>query len=179
LAGHLRSDPVHPEFSFQEIANILGVPNGEYVRKQVLKSISDPNPEGRPPLINKEAHAYMEKIIFYRSKTRNPVFLYELADSLRDLFEIVISVDTLAKYLRRDKSFTKAVGVPMEEKRLHINHNDLLQWYDDLNIAIRNIQRYFIFNMDETGLDDWVDSRDYLVAIPRPDHSEETKVPVE
>jgi hypothetical protein len=155
------------------------VSNGESVRKQTHKSITDPNPEGRPLLINKEARIYMEKIILHRSRTRNPVSLFELADSLRKLFEIIISDETHAKYLRRDKIFATAVGIPMEEKRLHMNLNDLLQWYDDLNVSIRNIPRFFIFNMDEMGLDDWVDSRDYLVAIPRPAHSEETNVPVE
>jgi hypothetical protein len=73
LAGHLRSDHVHTEFSDKEIANILGVPNGESVRKQTHISISDPNPEGRPPLINKETRSYMEKTIVLRSRIRNPV----------------------------------------------------------------------------------------------------------
>jgi hypothetical protein len=105
--------------------------------------------------------------------------MYELTESLPELFDIIITTDTMAKYLRRDKVFTTAIGVPMEQKRLQISHTDLLNWYQELNIVIRNILKYFIFNMDETGLNDWVDSHDYLVAILRQGKYEETSVPVE
>jgi hypothetical protein len=154
LAAHLRSDPVHPEFSFDELAHILGIPHGESIRKQTKKSLNNPNPEGRPPLIGKEARLYLEKIITERTKIRNPVSIYELTESLRELFDIIITTDTMAKYFRRDKVFTTAIGVPMEQKRIQISHADILNWYQELNIVNRNIPRYFIFNMDETGLDD-------------------------
>jgi hypothetical protein len=154
LAAHLRSDPVHPEFSFDELAHILGLPHGESIRKQTKKSLINPNPEGRPPLIGKEARIYLEKIIVERTKIRNPVSIYELTESLRELFNIIVTTDTMAKYFRRDKIFTTAIGVPMEQKRLQISHNYLLNWYQEVNLAIRNIPRYFRFNMEETRLED-------------------------
>jgi hypothetical protein len=179
LSAHLRSDPVHPEFTFAEIAHILGVPNGESIRKQVQKQLIATKPEGRPSLITKEARAYIGNLIVSRSRKKNPVSLYELGEILRENFNILITVDTLAKYLRRDDTFTTAIGVAMEQKRVFISHTELMQWFDELNLTIHDIPRYFIFNMDETGVDDWVDSHDYLVAIPRQVHSQETNIPVE
>jgi hypothetical protein len=67
----------------------------------------------------------------------------------------------------------------MEEKLVYFSHNTLLQWFKDLNDLIHDIPRYFVFNMDETWVDDWVDSHDYLVAIPRQGEAQETNVPVE
>jgi hypothetical protein len=179
LASHLRSDPVHPEFTFGEIAHILGVNNGESIRRQLQKSFRSPNPERRLPLISPEARTYMGNLIFSQNQKRNPVSLYEIGETLREKFSILIPIDTLAKYLRRDKVFTTAVGVPMEQKRLNISHMELLKWYSNLNATILVIPRYFIFNMDETGLDDWVDAHDYLVAVPRQGEGQETNIPVE
>jgi hypothetical protein len=44
---------------------------------------------------------------------------------------------------------------------------------------IQKIPRFFIFNMDETGVDDWVDSHDVLVAIPRQDSDSKISIPIQ
>jgi hypothetical protein len=66
----------------------------------------------------------------------------------------------------------------MEIKRVQISLPMLIHWYGQLEEALRNIPRYFIFNMDETGVDDWVDSHDVLVAIPREFRNSETSIPI-
>jgi hypothetical protein len=66
----------------------------------------------------------------------------------------------------------------MEEKRVHYNRAQLLQWYTELGNTIKNIPRYFIFNMDETGVDDFVDSHDILVAIPRQGSDKKVSIPI-
>jgi hypothetical protein len=77
-----------------------------------------------------------------------------------------VSYDTLGKIISRDSRFHTVVGEPMEQNRVLFNSDELVTWFFTLKQSIRNIPRHFIFNMDETGLDDWVDSQKVHVVVP-------------
>jgi hypothetical protein len=166
LAQYLRPDPLHPDFKLREIADILGVNHTASVTHHLNKPFDELLINGRPPLITKQVREFMTKEIETRYNLKDPITLYEILELICDVFNIQIQYETLAKYLRRDPQYRTAIGVPMEEKRIHYSHRQLIEWYKELGEIIKNIPRYFIFNMDETGVDDFVHSHDILVAIP-------------
>jgi hypothetical protein len=98
LAQYLRSDPLKPDFTLREIAEILGLNNTESVRKQLIKPFDQLLPNGRPPLINKEVREFMINQIENRFNLQDPITLYEILELFRDVFDIQIQYDTLAKY---------------------------------------------------------------------------------
>jgi hypothetical protein len=65
----------------------------------------------------------------------------------------------------------------MEEKRVHISHTQLINWYEDLARSLFHVSRFFIFNMDETRLDNWVYSLDILVVVPESHPDDQTEIP--
>jgi hypothetical protein len=90
----------------------------------------------------------------------------ELIEIISEKFGISVTFDTLGKIIFRDSKFHTAIGEPMEKNRVLFNSDELVTWLLTLKKAIRNILRHFIFNMDETGLDDLVDSQKVHVVVP-------------
>jgi hypothetical protein len=54
----------------------------------------------------------------------------------------------------------------MESERVAVDPARLARWYDDLAVAVRDVPRAFVFNVDETGCCDFVDSRELTVVVP-------------
>jgi hypothetical protein len=57
-------------------------------------------------------------------------------------------------------------GIPTESDRVYIDYSEILKWYQELGEEIRNIPREFIFNADETGVDEFVDKSVVSVVVP-------------
>jgi hypothetical protein len=67
-------------------------------------------------------------------------------------------------------------GDPMESKRVEINYQLIKDWYDELRALIKGVPRNFIYNMDESGIDEYVDSTHLSVLVPESHGA--TKVPI-
>jgi hypothetical protein len=89
-----------------------------------------------------------------------------------------VTSDTVTKFIKRNLPFRTIAGIPTEEKRVKINHDELLAWYKALNDIIWRIPRFFLYYMDETDLDDWVDSREVTVVVPTTHATKETAIPI-
>jgi hypothetical protein len=179
LAQHLRRNPNDPEFTLEELAHIFSKFNGHSVKNQLDHSLTEVRPGGRPPLLPNEVKEFMYILIQKRYDLKDPVSIPELTEIISEKFGITISFDSLGKIISRDSKFHITIGEPMEKNRVSINSAELVTWFLNLKQAILNIPRYFVLNMDETGLDDWVDSRNVHVLVPMSNTDAKISIPVQ
>jgi hypothetical protein len=71
------------------------------------------------------------------------------------------------------------VGEPKEEKRVFTSDEEIRQWYIALAKEIKAIPSSFIFNVDETGCNDWVDKRELHVLVPSDYKYETIPLPID
>jgi hypothetical protein len=69
------------------------------------------------------------------------------------------------------------IGEPMERERVDVNPEDIEIWFNELEQAIADVPREFIFNVDETGCSEYADRREMKVIVPAEHIGETVKVP--
>ena len=88
-----------------------------------------------------------------------------------------ISPETIRNYII-NSGFNIIVGNPMEEDRAKVNDEDIDNYYDNLAHEINGTPASLIFNMDEAGEDDYVDTHSYHVIVPSEYPNKSINIPV-
>jgi hypothetical protein len=57
-------------------------------------------------------------------------------------------------------------GVPIEKKRLECNMSEIRSYFEILSENITGVPAGFVFNLDESGFQDWEDRRERMVITP-------------
>ena len=61
----------------------------------------------------------------------------------------------------------------MDELRLDANEQEIDEYYENLEEAAEGIPFQFIFNIDECGMQDWMDAREQRAIVPK-DYDKQT-----
>jgi hypothetical protein len=67
----------------------------------------------------------------------------------------------------------------MEAERVQTSDNDIKQWYKELTDIISDMPAEFIYNMDETGCSEFVDSCEMTVIVPDEYIDSEIFIPID
>jgi hypothetical protein len=113
-----------------------------------------------------------------RYMKQDPISIYEILDLLMDQFALPISLDTFRHYLTRQPNIKSVTGVAIDHKRAQINYHEIKNWYLELAEIIKTVPRNFIFNMDESGCDEYVDSKNVPVLVPNSHDGTHVDIPV-
>jgi hypothetical protein len=179
LNVHIRSNKDNPICTYEELALIFGLKHGESFRHQIEAHKKVAHEDGRPPILHKEAEEFISKIVLERYAHQDSISIYEILDLLIDRFALPISIDTFRHYLSRHPLFKMATGVAIDSKRAKINYNHIKAWYNELEILIKHVPRNFIFNVDESGCDEYVDSQNVTVVVPKVHKDATVDIPVQ
>jgi hypothetical protein len=69
------------------------------------------------------------------------------------------------------------IGCPMEAERVAVNPDEIFAWSHRLRSIVDGIPREFVFNTDETGCSDHIDSREVRLIAPINDPDPSVLVP--
>lgn len=89
-----------------------------------------------------------------------------------------ISQDTLHNYIVDSELFRIINGVPIDEKRYLIDQKDIDNFFTSLKELIDGCPASLVFNIDEVGQDEFVDTNSMCVIIPSSCTDATTKIPV-
>lgn len=78
----------------------------------------------------------------------------------------MVSVDTLRKYVTSQDRFRIIDGIPQEENRTEVNPQDIETYYQNLDQIVSSCPASLVFNMDEAGQDEYIDTHSMRVIVP-------------
>jgi hypothetical protein len=112
-------------------------------------------------------------------QNRNPVTAKAIQAFIMDQYGIHIQNNTLHHVLSKLDRFTTVVAHPMEEKRIYVTDEAIIQYFCLFSQLLNGVPAHFIFNMDEMGHQEFADANDKIVfvLIDYPDRSIPYPVP--
>ena len=137
------------------------------IADHLQKHFSEICTNGRPSVLSDEEHQAVLNLITERFSERIPVTYDEILDMLMYRFEKIVLPDTLRHIIYKNSDLKVIMGVPMEQSRINVSPEEIDGWYDYLNFSIEGIPGEFIFNIDETGCQEWNDAARVKVMVPR------------
>ena len=94
-------------------------------------------------------------------------------------YKVILKSNTVIKLLHRKfADLGKMVEAePIEDKRFEVSIESINQYYDKLGSLLVLIDFRFLFNLDETGEDEFVDTKKVKVFVPV-NFKENAKIPI-
>lgn len=151
-------------WSQNKISTLLDIDHKSFERQIKAPILSNPN--GRPPVLNNEEKLNLFSAIEYFHNCNIHPTLYDLQQFIITNIQKVISVQTIHNYIKQSKKFKIIEGIPMHDKRCSINEDDLNTYFEQLKVAVNGTPVSLIYNMDEAGEDEYVDSFSMMVIVP-------------
>ena len=169
---HNESIGVH----FAKLGQLFG--NKHCVQKQYYKIIKEDSIKspGRPKLLTPSQHNELEKVIQYYHDNHQYTKYDEIAEFIFERFSISIDIESCRKYIQNNCHFDTAIGVPLDRNRLNGSEDDIDIYYDLLEADVTRVNPSFIYNLDEVGFQDFVDSKSVTVIVPENFPSEKVNI---
>lgn len=104
--------------------------------------------------------------------------LYDIEQISIQIFNKYVSVDTLRNYIIDSQRFRIVDGEPQEEDRVNVNISDINNYFDDLGMCVNGVPASLVFNMDEAGQDEYVDTHSMKVIVDSTYTKSFIKIPV-
>jgi hypothetical protein len=120
---------------------------------------------------------FIIEVVQDRYNSSDPIGIPELLDLLIEEFGVGISLDTFRHYIYRKDNLKIIKGEPMESQRVELDQKQIKAWYQSLAELIKYIPRNFIFNMDESCIEEYVDQQSLSVIVPT--SYDEIKIPIQ
>ena len=147
-----------------------------------LKDISTlfkkkPKPPQRPDLLSQEQYQILsEKIQTAIASTGNPT-LMNIITFINESFDIIVSKQTAGRILNRI-GFKLVKARPIEEERYNCKLEDIIAYYKKLAEILQEVPCGFCFNLDESGIQRYVDAKDTFLVVPDTFSDDEMTFPV-
>lgn len=151
--------------SYQKIGAMFFV-NKSIVKDQETKYKFGVLPDGRPPSFTNDE--VQELFQYIDSHIDNEALTYEdISEYVYLKFHKDVCKETLRHFITRRfcNDFKSVIGIPMDSKRLDVDENDIDQYFADLEQAIQEVHPYFVYNLDEVGVQDFQDAPQEYVLV--------------
>jgi hypothetical protein len=79
---------------------------------------------------------------------------------------VAISLDAVWHVMGRCPCLKNLTEVPMKPEQVEMDFSEIEQFYEDLESEVTEIPPVMVFNLDETGHQDWADRKDIRVVVP-------------
>ena len=150
--------------------------NKSSVQQQVNKFLTPPKDNGRPPMLtddeDKEINAWVQECF---SREFYPTYS-EFADEVLKRFN-KIATNSIINYFMCRHQYAGIVATPMEAARVNFDKEKVEEYLKIIPKLLACVRRGFLFNCDEAGQQDFVDTRPCYVICPN-EHID-PKIPVE
>ena len=175
LIEYLHDPPIC--MSFSQLGYMFG--SRHCVQKQYYKIQKQDllKPHGRPRLLSaSQERELTEMINCWHSKGFFPSY-DEITEFILERFHLAYHIESVRHFVTNHLSFQNGIEVPFDQNRLHCPENDIDEYYDLLENSIKDSHPSFIYNFDEVGYQEYVDSREITVVVPQNFSSEKVFMP--
>ena len=152
---------------YQKIGALFSPPrSGNAIKEQETKYKEGVKANGRPTLLTEEELASLKEEI-NKTITEEGFPTYEdVSDMIVNLFGKYIALPSVRAIVKRMSEFKVVKARPLESSRYKTNFADIKAFYLKLAEIIAEVPVGWLFNLDETGQQDFVDARDIHVVVP-------------
>ena len=135
---------------------------------------------GRPGLLRPDEAEALRTFIRERFSLHLPTSYEDLRDFLEEEFEKIVNINCLRNWMARNEEFKSVVGVPMEDSRAYADPDRIDEYFAKVAeiLAIGDIPAAFVVIVDESGFDQFVDTRRSVRIVPREYEFNTVPVPV-
>lgn len=119
----------------------------------------------------------IEKVKKLNEENSHPT-LYDVEQMVIEIFKKYVTIDTLRNYLIDSQQFRLVEGQPQDENRVNVREEDLGNYYVELAQNVDGVPASLVFNMDEAGQDEYVDTHAMKVIVPSSYTHPTIKIPV-
>lgn len=163
-------------WSNSKIAKLFGVDHKAF-EKQVKLPV-DQRDNGRPSTLDEDEQlTLIEKIKSLNDSNMHPT-LYDIEQFVIEHFKKYVTTDTLRNYIIQSQQFKLVEGEPQDEDRVNVRNEDLDTYYANLAESVDGVPASLVFNMDEAGQDEYVDTHAMKVIVPSTYTHPSIKIPV-
>ena len=150
------------------IGRLFGVNRGTI--SQHFERMQNPRNEfiGRPPDLDPYHIKLLNDYVIEQYNEQNPPTIDHLTNFLFCKHNISINPDTLSSILRKLPHFKSVIASPLEQTRFDVQLDEIIEYYNELDSLLihENIPPQFVFNVDESGFQDFCDSHNLYVIVP-------------
>ena len=153
--------------SYQYIGLIFRQPRSRSaILQQEIKYNDGVKANGRPPLLtDEEKHQLKLKIDLHITEEGFPTY-EDVSDMVIELFDKYIAIPSLRTIIRKMPEYKATKAQPLETNRYECSYETIEEFYRRLTEALEGVPVGWCFNLDETGQQDFVDSRELCVIVP-------------
>ena len=131
---------------------------------------------GRPPLLTEEEKRMVKQSIENHIQEEGFPTYEDISDMIIELFDKYIALPSIRAIIRKMPEYTSVKAKPLETNRYECEYQVILEFYELLAEVLEGVPIGWLFNLDETGQQDFVDSRELCVVVPSNSESAEHAV---
>ena len=167
LCKLLRDDLQPSPLSYEKIGHLFTPSRSpSTIREQEIKYKEGVKQNGRPPLLTPDEEALLKDLIYQYIENDGYPTYEDISDIIIETFGKYLAIGSIRSFLKRMPDFKSAIATPLEETRYLCPYTDIEQYYDDLAKLLESVPIGWLYNLDETGQQDFVDARQVHVLIP-------------
>ena len=153
----------------KNIADLFGISRGA-MQTHITRLFAKQKNEmiGRPSILNEEHLMLIGHHVESKMEGSKSPDFPALQNWIYKNFNIDLSVNTLIKIIDRSQTMKSCIGLPMEQARAEVPLEVIIDYYDRLSryLEALNIPPCFMFNVDESGFQEFVDAVPVPVIVP-------------
>ena len=127
-----------------------------------------PGQIGRPPLLNEEQERAVVAFVTNRFELRNPASYEDIRGFLQTKYGLVVELRSLYDYMARNEHMRTVIGEPVEDVRVFARTSEIRRYLERISeiISVAHIPSAFVVNIDESGFEEFVDTRKRTCIVP-------------
>ena len=122
--------------------------------------------KGRIPSLTEDDLEDIRKWIVDCIEDKDPLTLGDVVAILQEEKHKMVTVNAVQKALKRSGIAKTITAHPEEAGRLSLKYEEVARYTNEATTLLNNIPAAFVFNMDETGIDDVANAKPKKVLVP-------------
>lgn len=177
IVNILRPNDGKPLASWDEIGRMFYLTKGA-VRTHYIRGIETREVGRTSTLCDSEINMIIN-FIYEQFNAGVPVTYDDVEYFIEEKTDKVLLQSTLYKLIKRIKQLKQVDGHPMDSKRTFCPPEAIDEYYDKLEkLLSQGIPAPFVINIDECGCNEWVDTSDIKVIVPKESSRNSIEIPV-
>jgi hypothetical protein len=163
---------------FSEIGTIFGVSKATVI-KHSQRSLSERQRIGRAFSVDGVVWQQFKELVFQRFENQCAMTSNDALDFFSAQFDVHLLPNTLWKKISVDHELPVVRGVPMEKERLECDLDEIRAHFELLDRNVTGAPAAFVFNLDESGFQDWADRLERMVIVPSACQTDKVGIPID
>ena len=148
-----------------ELARFFGVQHDQSIRAILKAGDTGSAFMGRRSLLTDTDFMAITAWVTEAALRSEPMTLKTIVAKVFAVLHKTVTKDCLRKALKRRKTVKLIKADPMKAARLNLDSEKVQRYMAETEVRLRNVPAYFVFNMDETGINARADAKTKKVVV--------------